>query len=882
MQKRKPAGQENGATGMVGNRAYYTEFRRKIKQMIDFSQISAEALPYLPTLLPDILPGGRVIGHEYTCGDIAGNPGKSFKVNLNTGKWADFAGAVRGGDPVSLVAAVRGVPQGEAARWLADWLGLDHPAPAIRQPKPTTTGTWTTIPAPTPPAAIHHPRHGNPSATWEYRGMAGELMGIVCRFDQPDGKKEVVPYTHGIDATGEAGWKWKSWPEPRPLYGLDRLAQRPDAPVIVTEGEKSANAAQRLAPAVTVVTWPGGCNAVAKADFSPLKGRRVAIWPDADEPGHKAAKAVAQAALMAGAPEVSIIEPPPDKANGWDLADAEAEGWTRNQVNQWIRIHRRKVDTARPVETPAPVVDTPVIELRDENGKKKPVSTILIEIGKQHELFHDQQRAGYSTINTGGHFETWALDSGFYKTYLADQYFKLTQRGCSKPNLNDAVDTLQGSARNNGLRHSVHRRVAGIDGKIFIDLGTPDWRVVEASADGWRILAESPVKFIRSESASSFPEPIHNGDINILWQFLNVKPEDRPLVLGYLVRALTPDAPYFAIAITGEQGTGKSTFSRIIRNCVDPSVAALRPPPRDEREFLAGAVNNWCLCYDNLSGVQPWLSDALCRVLTGGSFASRTLYTTAEETTLPLARPVILNGIDDVAERGDLADRCIVLNLQPINEKCRMDERTLWREWDKSFPGIFGALLDGLCSAIRNVDKVKLPTRPRMADAAIWATAAEDGLNLHKGAFMEAYTRNIKAAVEVSLNASPFTKAVLDLIQDCKVWEGTPAELLNTVSQGVSEDVLRSRAWPKTPEWVGRYCRRFAPQLRKIGISFEDDRDADQRIVRMSVNSPTLENLKLLENAVITVMPSQPCTKNDSNDSNDSKFQKNKIFEEFI
>lgn len=312
--------------------------------MIDFKRINAEAVYHLESILPELLPGGRIIGREYNCGDLTGGTGDSMRVNLDNGKWADFADTAKGGDVVSLVAAIHHCDQGDAARWLESWLGIDRPA-ATPHPK-KSPGTWTTIPAPAPPNAIHHPRHGKPSATWEYRGMAGELLGFACRFDQSDGGKEVVPYTYGKAGSGKADWRWKSWPEPRPLYGLDRLAQRPDAPILIIEGEKTTDAAQRLLPAAVAVSWPGGSNATGKADFSPLKGRRAAIWPDNDEPGRKAAEAVARAALAAGAGEVFIVEVPPGKAEAWDLADAEAEGWTPGQVSEWIKSHRRKVEPA--------------------------------------------------------------------------------------------------------------------------------------------------------------------------------------------------------------------------------------------------------------------------------------------------------------------------------------------------------------------------------------------------------------------------------------------------------------------------------------------------------------------------------------------------------
>lgn len=323
--------------------------------MLDFERINQTALVRLPDLLPELLPEGRLHGREYRCGDLAGNPGQSLSINVYTCAWSDFATGDKGGDPVSLVAAVRGVSQTEAAQWLGGINTTQQHRPASKRP----LATWESAPTDTPPQAINHPEHGRPTTTWEYRGSKGELLGYACRFDHAGKKKAVIPYTHGMDnKTGETGWRWKSFTEPRPLYGIDRLKQRPNAPALVVEGEKTADAAQRLIPGVVVITWPGGSGAAAKADFEPLKGRRVAIWPDHDEPGRKAGEIVARTALKAGAAEVSIIEPPPDKADGWDLADAEAEGWTAEHVTEWIKGHRRKVVTDEQEEAAPDTVET--------------------------------------------------------------------------------------------------------------------------------------------------------------------------------------------------------------------------------------------------------------------------------------------------------------------------------------------------------------------------------------------------------------------------------------------------------------------------------------------------------------------------------------------
>lgn len=298
---------------------------------------ASEALSLLPGLLHDILPGGRLIGREYVCGDLTGGPGDSCKVNTSTGKWADFATEAKdaaGGDLVSLLAAIRRCTQSEAAQELAERLGNGPLPPITRRPPAPTWRAVLPVPVDAPPPPAAHPQHGKPSAVWQYLAAEfGDLLGLVCRFDGPDGK-QVLPLTYCTDGTRHA-WRWQALPEPRPLYGLERLAKA--AHVVIVEGEKATDAARRLlGDRLPVITWPGGSNAVSKSDWSPLAGKPVAIWPDADAPGIKAALAVADELARIGA-TVKIIAPPEGVAQGWDLADAEAEGWTGQQVREKLK-----------------------------------------------------------------------------------------------------------------------------------------------------------------------------------------------------------------------------------------------------------------------------------------------------------------------------------------------------------------------------------------------------------------------------------------------------------------------------------------------------------------------------------------------------------------
>ncbi|TCZ64302.1 hypothetical protein EXY23_06530 [Roseicella aquatilis] len=194
-------------------------------------------------------------------------------------------------------------------------------------------GTWTPIlPSPHPlPETMRHRRHGAPTTTWHYRDAAGALLFAVCRFDPAGARKEILPLSCGAE-----GWRWKALPEPRPLYGLDRLAARPAAPVLVVEGEKAADAAVGIFPDFAVVTWPGGAQAVGKADWSPLRGRLVAAWPDNDAPGHKAAAEVAKATSAAGAARAVVVPVPREWPKGWDVADPLPEGATADMLRDML------------------------------------------------------------------------------------------------------------------------------------------------------------------------------------------------------------------------------------------------------------------------------------------------------------------------------------------------------------------------------------------------------------------------------------------------------------------------------------------------------------------------------------------------------------------
>ena len=144
---------------------------------------------------------------------------------------------------------------------------------------------------------------------------------------------------------------------------------------------------------------------------------------------------------------------------------------------------------------------------------------------------------------------------------------------------------------------------------------------------------------------------------------------------------------------------------------------------------MIAASNGWIISFDNLSHVPSWLSDALCLLATGGGFSTRELYTDSEEVLFDAQRPVILNGIEELASRGDLLDRTIVLYLPSISEEKREPESAFWAAFESARPALLGAFLDVVSGALSRLPDIKLPKKPRLADFAVWATAIERPLS---------------------------------------------------------------------------------------------------------------------------------------------------------
>jgi hypothetical protein len=457
------------------------------------------------------------------------------------------------------------------------------------------------------------------------------------------------------------------------------------------------------------------------------------------------------------------------------------------------------------------------------------------------ELFHTANGLAFADFVTDGHRETWPIRSKRFRTWLRRCYYQATGSAVGPAAIRSTLDLLEARAQFDAPERAVSMRLAEHDGRIYLDLTDEQWRAIQIAPDGWRVLGCPPVRFRRATGMLPLPVPERGGSIEALRPFLNLRSEHGfVLVVAWLLAAFRPTGPYPLLAISGEQGSAKTILSKLLRALVDPNAAPVRALPRKERELMIAANNGHLLAFDNLSGLPAWLSDALCRLASGGSFAVRQLYTDDEEVLFKAARPTLLNGIEDVIARSDLADRTIFLTLGPIREEHRRLESELWREFEAARPRILGALLDATAHGLRALSSVRLDRLPRMADFALWATACETAL-WPAGTFTRAYARNRMTAIQDVVDSDPIADCVRELMSERSFWMGTAADLLHFSVQRRSESSRDDSRWPANPRAFAGHLRRAQTSLRALGIDiiFRREGRAGSRVITIS---SSLEN----------------------------------------
>ncbi len=450
----------------------------------------------------------------------------------------------------------------------------------------------------------------------------------------------------------------------------------------------------------------------------------------------------------------------------------------------------------------------------DEEPARKSAATVLVEQAvKLYDLGVSADGEPYALPRTGPRLVRMLRGSRTsLRAQLAREYFTATGKAAPQQALADALLVLEGQALDCDPKPP-HLRVADHGGRTYLDLGDSTGRAVEVDATGWRIVDFPPVLFRRVLTAP-LPEPARGGGLAGLWELLNVAQADRPLVLAWLVAAMAPEIPHPILGLFGEQGVGKTTAAKVLALLLDPTSAPVRKAPRDAESWITAASGSWCVALDNLSMMPDWLSDALCRAVTGDGDVRRRLYTDGELFVFAFRRCLIVTGIDLGAVRGDFADRLLPVDLHLIGEHDRAEEHDLWAGWADRHALLLGALLDLAASVKAVAPSVRLASRPRMADFAR-VLAAVDIVCDTKG--LDRYREKAGELAVDSLTGDPFVTSISTAISE--KFTGTSAELLALVTPKGEEPWRAPKGWPANPRAVTQLLRRQAPVMRRAGWS---------------------------------------------------------------
>ncbi len=540
--------------------------------------------------------------------------------------------------------------------------------------------------------------------------------------------------------------------------------------------------------------------------------------PDTAREVKRAVNTTAKDCLAAGAIATGRI--------AWDLFDHPHKGIDDLIAAEGAGAFDRLVDEFNDRET-------------EGEAKKEDKGTIaerVLKLAFSAEYFCTPDKATYADIRVDGFRETHSIRSRVFRLWLTDLFYESEGKAINSTAMAEVLGVLDARAMRSKVVRDVNLRTAEHQGKIYLDLGSPDWSAIEIDVQGWRVISEPPIRFTRPESLLALPTPVKGGSMDELKELINVDGDSWVLIATFLLFCFCPNKTYPVLVLVAVRGSGKTAAAEILKGLIDPGKGGLIKLQKDIRNLAAAAVNRLLLVYDNVGYISHDQSDDLCRMATNFGFSTRTLHTTAEETTLEFTRPQIITAIDALVTRDDLADRVLMARLGEITEDKRLAQGELSTKVETARPKILGAMLTALSQTLAELPNTKPKKLPRMADYALFSIAAEKAIGLASGEFLEVFDRSREQSRQVVLEASPLSEAIMTMMQDYplpKTYTGSASQLLEALEGYAERGVPQSKSWPRTSIAFNRQLDRLAPDLKEWGIEITRSRTNKGRFIHI-------------------------------------------------
>lgn len=471
------------------------------------------------------------------------------------------------------------------------------------------------------------------------------------------------------------------------------------------------------------------------------------------------------------------------------------------------------------VRTPEPALKDPEIDSKDDR-RSTGDKLLQIALDPRVELFHTDRKEPYIRYPVKNHFENALCKSKSVKYWLSYNYWSTFKKIPDSDALNNALNVLQGRALFEGKEYPLANRVASLNNEIWFDMANESWDAIRINSTGWELVLQPPILFRRHSHQCPQVAPVSGGDPRLLFKHINnVKKEDQLLLLCVIISCFVPNIAHPVLYLYGPHGAAKTTSSKSIKMLTDPSVLETVDFPKDKKEFIQQLDHSWSLMFDNTGYISHEYSDLLCRVVSGGGFVKRELHSDDDDIIYAFKRCIGINGINLLALKPDLLERCVLVELERVLVEKRQEEQAIWNGFKADLPMIFGGVLDTLSKAMAIKPTLKMDNLPRMADFALWGCAISQALGYTPADFMTAYQRNIDMQQDVMLNESLEASLILELMKDKTEWRDTPTKLLEELKFLANED--QRRTLPTDAKVLSRKLGILTATLADAGIILE-------------------------------------------------------------